>query len=64
MDKLGRWKMLRSKSLLKNKWLEVKENDYKLPDNSIFQGYYVVHERNGVNVIALTKDDDVLVLKQ
>lgn len=64
MANLKKWKLLKERSLIKNPWIEVFENDYLLPDNSILTNFYVIKEHDGVGVIAMTKDKKILIIKQ
>lgn len=64
MANLKKWKLLKPRSLIKNPWIEVLENDYLLPDNSILPKFYVIKEHDGVGIVAMTKEKKILIIKQ
>ncbi len=59
-----RWELVNHRLLIKDQWLEVYENDYKLPDGSRMEGYHALRERDGVIIVALTEQEDLLLVQQ
>lgn len=59
-----RWRLVRRRLLIEDPWLEVYENDYELPDGSRMEGYHVLRERDGVIIVALTREQEVLLVRQ
>ncbi|HYD35211.1 MAG TPA: NUDIX hydrolase [Vitreimonas sp.] len=56
--------LLREKKLLDTPWLKVTANDYQLPNQQQLHEYYVVQEKNGVTVVPLTTNNEILIVKQ
>ena len=56
-----RWKLLRSKPVLENKWLSIYSNDYKLPDGKVSRGYYHLSRPNYVLIIAMDESKKIVV---
>ena len=56
-----RWKLLRSKPVIENKWLSIYSNDYKLPDGKVGKGYYHLSRPNYVLIIAVDESKKVIV---
>ncbi len=59
-----RWQLVNHRLLIKDRWLEVYENDYELPDGSRMEGYHALRERDGVIIVALTEEHEVLLVRQ
>lgn len=58
-----KWKLIRSKPVFESKWLSVLENDYELPDGKEAKGYYHLSRPNYVLVIAIDKNNNIIVEK-
>lgn len=56
-----KWKLIKSKPVFESKWLTILENDYELPDGSKGEGYYHLSRPNYVLVIAIDKDNKIVV---
>jgi 8-oxo-dGTP pyrophosphatase MutT (NUDIX family) len=63
-DEQNTWKLVNSRTLLTDPWLKVYEKDYELPDGSRLEGYHAMEERNGVLIVALTGQHEVLMVRQ
>ena len=57
------WKILGSKYLYKTNGIAVRIDQCKIPNGSVFEPY-VIETGTWVNVIALTKDREVILIKQ
>jgi 8-oxo-dGTP pyrophosphatase MutT (NUDIX family) len=58
------WKILESKYAIKDKWLSLRADKCKLPNGRIIEPCYILEYREWVNVVALTKTQDVVLVKQ
>ena len=63
-DKIKPWKLLESKSAIDSKWFPVRQDKCELPNGNVLDDYFVVNENNWVNVLAVTTDDEVILVKQ
>jgi len=57
------WKVLRSSYVLDVPWYRVRRDEVELPDGSHID-YYLAEQRDVANVLALTPDDDALMVRQ
>jgi len=64
MSKDLNFKLLNKKVIIDEPWLKVSSNDYQLPDENTLKDYYVVEEKNGVTIIALTSENKILIVEQ
>ena len=58
------WKVLESKALFKAGYLHIREDKCELPDGRIMPRYYVIEFPDWVNVFPVTREGEVLLLKQ
>lgn len=58
------WTILNSKYVLKDKWLSVRADTCQMPDGRIVEPYYVLEYPTWVNVVALTKSQEVVLVQQ
>ncbi|ANE49866.1 NUDIX hydrolase [Flavisolibacter tropicus] len=58
------WKVLASTYLHKDNWLTVRKDTCELPNGKVISGYYVLEYPDWVNVLALTEDNKVVLVKQ
>src|SRR5690606_3102665 len=58
------WKKLQSKYLVKEKWATLRVDTCELPDGRIMDDYYVLEYPEWANAIAITEDNEVLLVKQ
>lgn len=59
-----KWRLLNQQVLVTDPWLEVYENEYELPDGSRLDKYHALRERDGVVIVALTSNQDILLVQQ
>src|SRR6476620_6563732 len=59
-----KWKVLGSTYLHKDDWLTVRKDKCELPNGKVIPGYYVLEYPDWVNVLALTEDNKVVLVKQ
>ena len=55
----GKWEVLSSEHLFRRPWLTVRKDCVKLPTGQINDEFYVLEYPDWVNVIAITKDDEI-----
>ncbi len=58
------WEKLSSKYLVKEQWATLRVDTCRLPDGQLIDDYYVLEYPGWVNAIALTDDDQVILIKQ
>lgn len=58
------WKKISSKYLVRAPWATLRVDTCKMPDGTIIPEYYVLEYPNWVNVIALTDDNQVILVRQ
>ena len=63
MDSFG-WKTLESKQVIKDKWLSLRADKCQLPNGRIIEPCYVMEYGAWVNVVALTKNQDVVLVRE
>jgi ADP-ribose pyrophosphatase len=59
-----KWKVLESTYLFKEDWLTIRKEKCELPNGKVIPGYYVLEYPDWVNVLALTEDNKVILVKQ
>lgn len=58
------WKTLSSEYLIERPWLTARRDKVQLPDGRILDEYYVLEYPTWVNVIAITKEGDMVLVRQ
>ena len=58
------WKTLKSEYLFKRPWLTARCDTCQLPDGRINDEYYVLEYPTWVHVLALTKEGDMVIIRQ
>lgn len=58
------WKLLKSEYLFRRPWLTARRDTCQLPDGRINDEYYVLEYPTWVNVIAITTDGDMVLVRQ
>ena len=58
------WIVLKSRHLVKDRWISVRSDTCQMPNGTIVDPYYVLEYPTWVNVVALTKNQEVLLIKQ
>ncbi|MBO7305995.1 MAG: NUDIX hydrolase, partial [Bacteroidales bacterium] len=58
------WKILSSEYLFKRPWLTARKDVVQLPDGRVNNEFYVLEYPDWVNVIAITKEDKMVMIRQ
>lgn len=58
------WKKLSSEYLIERPWLTARRDKVQLPDGRIIDEYYVLEYPTWVNVIAVTKEGQLILVRQ
>ncbi|MEH2090570.1 NUDIX hydrolase [Nostoc sp.] len=58
------WIVLKSRHIVKDKWISVRSDTCQMPNGTIVDPYYVLEYPTWVNVVALTKNQEVILVKQ
>ncbi len=64
MAKIQKWKQLSSKYLVKVPWATLRVDACELPDGRIANDYYVLEYPNWVNAVALTENNQIILIRQ
>lgn len=59
-----KWEKLSSKYLVKEKWATLRVDTCRMPDGTLIDDYYVLEYPGWVNAVAITEDDQVIIIKQ
>jgi ADP-ribose pyrophosphatase len=59
-----KWQVIDSEYLFRRPWLTARRDKVKLPNGSIYDEYYVLEYPDWINVIAETKDGDIVIERQ
>ena len=59
-----KWKILSSEYLIKRPWLTARRDEVELPDGRINKEYYVLEYPSWVNITAITKDCQMVLVRQ
>lgn len=63
MEKFG-WEILKSEHIVKDRWISLRADTCKMPSGKIVEPYYVFEYPAWVNVVAITKEKEVVLVKQ
>ncbi|RGY98555.1 NUDIX hydrolase [Clostridium sp. AM58-1XD] len=58
------WKLLSSKTIIKDKWIDLHADSCQLPDGTVIEPFYVNHISDFVVAVAVTKDHDFIMIRQ
>jgi len=58
------WKLLASKNVYQEKWLQIKNDTCELPDGRIIDPYIVVEVPSWTNMVIITKAEKIVLVKQ
>jgi ADP-ribose pyrophosphatase len=61
---MSRWKILKSEILLKAGFFRMRMDECELPDGRVMPRYYVMEFPDWVNVVPLTSDGQIILIKQ
>lgn len=59
-----KWSILKSNYIVKDRWISLRGDTCMMPNGKIIEPYYVLEYPTWVNVVALTKDYEVILVKQ
>ncbi|MBX9781082.1 MAG: NUDIX hydrolase [Chitinophagaceae bacterium] len=63
MSKVGKWKLIASEQLVKDKWADVRKNSYQRADGTIIEPFYVYGFPDYATALAITKEGKVIIEK-
>jgi len=63
MSKLN-WELLSSKYIFKDNWATLRADTCRMPNGNIVAPYYVLEYPDWANVVALTEDNQVILIRQ
>ena len=58
------WETISSKYLVRAPWATLRVDTCRMPDGTVIPDYYVLEYPDWVNVVALTEDDKVILVRQ
>lgn len=58
------WKILKRTTVIKDEWIDLEASECLLPNGKVIVPFYVNHSRDFVVVVAVTKDQELLVERQ
>lgn len=61
---IKKWQKLASKYLVQEKWATLRVDTCKLQNGTVKDDYYVLEYPNWVNAVALTKDNQMILVRQ
>lgn len=59
-----RWKILNSSYVIKDRWLSLRSDTCQMPSGRIVAPYYVMEYPTWVNVVAVTEDHQIVLVRQ
>ena len=59
-----KWEKLDSKYLVQEKWATLRIDKCKMPDGTLIDDYYVLEYPDWVNAVALTENNEVIIIQQ
>lgn len=62
--KIGKWKILESKYIIKRPWLTARVDKVELPNGVIHPEYYILEYPSWVNIIAITSEGKFVMVEQ
>jgi 8-oxo-dGTP pyrophosphatase MutT (NUDIX family) len=58
------WKTLESKYVYHDRWLKARADKCELPDGRIMEPYYVIEVPNWTNMVIITKEERIVLVRQ
>jgi len=58
------WEKLSSKYIVRENWATLRVDSCKMPDGTLIPDYYVLEYPDWVNAIALTEDNEIILVRQ
>lgn len=62
--KIGKWKVLNSKYIIRRPWLTARVDKVELPNGTVNPEYYILEYPTWVNVIAITSEGKFVMVRQ
>jgi len=59
-----KWETLSSEYIIKKPWATMRRDTCRMPDGKIVDDYYVLEYSDWANAVAITEDNEVLLIKQ
>lgn len=59
-----KWNVLESKDIFSENWLKLRADKCLLPDGRIMDPYYVIEVPSWTNMVIITKDEKIVLVKQ
>lgn len=59
-----KWTIMNSEHLVKDRWISLRADTCKMPNGKIITPYYILEYPNWVNVVAITKQKEVVLVQQ
>jgi 8-oxo-dGTP pyrophosphatase MutT (NUDIX family) len=60
----GKWRVTASRHVIKDRWISLRADDCVTDEGAVVAPYYVLEYRDWVEVVALSPDNQVLLVKQ
>lgn len=64
MAQMADWKILDSYYLFQDRWFKARADKCLLPDGKILEPYYIIELPNWTNMIIITKDEKMVLVRQ
>ena len=58
------WTLLSSKYLVQDRWLSLRADSCQMPNGLVVEPFYVMEYSTWVNIVAITKNQEVVLVKQ
>lgn len=58
------WKLIKSEDIVDTPWFKMEDNLYDVPGVDKDKQYYILRERPGCNIVAVTENKEVIVISQ
>lgn len=59
-----KWTIMKSEHLVKDRWISLRVDTCKMPNGKIVTPYYILEYPSWVNVVAITKQKEVVLIQQ
>lgn len=60
----GSWRVVKSRTILKDRWINLRADDCLTPEGVTISPYYVLSYPDWINIVAITTDDRLLLVRQ
>lgn len=58
------WSILKSKYIVKDKWISLRADTCMMPEGKIVEPYYVLEYPEWVNIVAVTENKEIILIEQ